>query len=95
MDRREAQALVRDIFEEEALLIGGLVALHPVDDAFVWRLMRNLDALRRRVVSAVRARTRGSKPHRGKAVAPHPAVEEFLESLRRDDEEVGSVAVRR
>ncbi|MCK6478606.1 MAG: hypothetical protein HUU06_01325 [Planctomycetaceae bacterium] len=86
MDREEVQALIREVFEEEALLIGGLVAAHPVDDEFVWRLMRNLDALRRRILAAIGAPERPSRPLEPRGAVPHPAVEEFLARLRRDAE---------
>lgn len=86
MDREEVQALIREVFEEEALLVGGLVAAHPVEDEFVWRLMRNLDALRRRILAAIGAPDRPSHPQEPRGVAPHPAVEEFLARLRRDTE---------
>ncbi len=42
----EARDLINDLFEEEALVIGGLVAVHEMDDDLVWRLVKNLDVIR-------------------------------------------------
>lgn len=93
MERGDVHALIRGLFEEEALLIGGLVASHPVEDEFLWRLMRNLDALRLRVIEAVDAAERPLRLPRHDGDRPHPAVEEFLARLRRD--EAPAKAVRR
>ena len=48
--KAEAQDLINGLFEEEALVLGGLVALHEVEDDLVWRLVRNLDAIRGRAL---------------------------------------------
>jgi hypothetical protein len=76
------EKLVNDLFEDLGLTIGGLVAIHELPDAFVWRLFRTLDELR---LKAVR-RADGSVSHQPSLVSgfePHPAVEEFLRKLRR------------
>ena len=82
----EARTLVNDLFEQQALVIGGLLATHALDDDFVWRLMRSLDAIRNRTI-----RRLGDGPEDGGPDSPdeltvhrHPAVEEFLSKLRRD-----------
>lgn len=85
MERDEVHALLAEIFEEEALLIGGLVAAHDVDDEFVWRLMRNLDLLRHRVVEDIDAQDRRARVPGPNGATPHPAVQEFLAQLRRAD----------
>jgi hypothetical protein len=81
----EARELIDDLFEEEALALGGLVALHGVDDQLVWRLVRNMDALRGKALrwleeKAPRAPGRASPEER--RPTPHPAIEEFLRKLR-------------
>ena len=84
--KAEARELITDLFEEEALLIGGLVAVHKVDDDMVWRLVKNLDVIRSKIL-----RRREDKelpddadlpPHRPH-LKPHPAIEDFLLSLRK------------
>jgi len=80
----EAKELIDDLFEEQALTLGGLVALHPASDDFIWGLCRNLEVIRKRTL-----RQLDSKPPSGEEetwgerplVKPHPAIEEFLLSL--------------
>jgi len=83
----EARELLDDLFEEEALALGGLVALHGVDDQLVWRLVRNMDAVRSKALRWLeekeprdldRASPAGMPPK------PHPAIEEFLRKLHED-----------
>jgi hypothetical protein len=79
--------LINDLFEEEALVIGGLVAVHKVDDDLVWRLVKNLDVIRGKTLRRLddeppldETEPRYRRPN----VKPHPAIEDFLRSLRRD-----------
>ncbi|MFH1022104.1 MAG: hypothetical protein V1809_01805 [Planctomycetota bacterium] len=78
--------MIRDIFEEEALVIGGIVAVHGIDDGFIWRLMKNLDAIR---VKALRRADANVTPDASASLAvqpnikPHPAIEDFLLNIRR------------
>lgn len=82
----EAKELINDLFEEEALVIGGLVAVHDVDDDLVWRLVKNLDVIRRKMLRRLEdqgpADGEGLPSHRPN-LKPHPAIEDFLLSLRR------------
>ena len=81
----DATALIEDLFEEEALVIGGLVAVHEMDDEQVWRLITHLDVIRGRVLRRLQdtAPTDGKTPRRRLTLTPHPAIENFLLSLRR------------
>jgi hypothetical protein len=85
MTRPDARQLIDGVFEDEALLVGGMAAEGDLEDDAVWRLIRGLDAIRtktlRRLDEAVgdpedRPSPRGS-------VRPHPAIETFLADLRR------------
>jgi hypothetical protein len=83
----EARELIDDLFEEEALALGGLVVLHEVDDQLVWRLVRNMDAVRGKALRRLeekepRDRDRGSLAE--PLPRPHPAIEEFLRKLREE-----------
>jgi len=49
----EVRQLVDDLFEEEALVIGGLVAVHRLDDELVWRLMKSFDIIRSRFLQRI------------------------------------------
>lgn len=85
LTKAEATDLINDVFEEEALVLGGLVALHDVEDDLVWRLVRNLDAIRGR---ALRSLDDSESPEAEEAgpkrpdLRPHPAIEEFLLKIR-------------
>lgn len=86
ISKAEAKELINDLFEEEALVIGGLVAVHEMDDDLVWRLVKNLDVIRGKVLR----RLEDKAPADGEAPPPrrpnlksHPAIEDFLLSLRR------------
>jgi hypothetical protein len=74
------EAIVRDAFEDVALLIGGAAALHQLEDGVLQGLVRRLDRVRARALSRL-ARAAGQPapecPHR-----LHPAIEGFLERNR-------------
>ncbi len=82
----DAKRLILDLFEEEALVIGGLVATHDIEDGLVWRLVKNLDVIRIKMLH----RLEEENPAEDKAncanppnLKPHPAIEDFLLKLRR------------
>jgi len=82
----EARDLINDLFEEEALVIGGLVAVHKVDDDLVWRLIKNIDVIRVRILRRLEDKTppdEADPPYRRPNLKPHPAIEDFLLALRR------------
>lgn len=85
MEREEVRALIHELFEEEGLLIGGLIATHDVQDEFIWSLMRNLDLLRQRTLDGLEAEEPQPPAAGKKGASPHPAVEEFLAQLRRSE----------
>jgi hypothetical protein len=84
--KAEVRELITDLFEEEALLIGGLVAIHKVDDDLVWRLVKNFDVIREKILRRLEDEELSENagppppmPH----LKRHPAIEDFLLSLRR------------
>ena len=81
----DATALINDLFEEEALVIGGLVAVHEMDDDLVWRLVKHFDVIRGQVLRRLedQASADGKTPLRRITSTPHPAIEDFLLSLSR------------
>lgn len=85
IDKAEAKEMILDLLEEEALVIGGLVAVHEVEDELVWRLFRNLDVLRGRALRRLDEHDPASDEPAGDQPGPkpHPAIEEFLAKLRR------------
>ena len=86
IDRREVVELINALFEEEALLLGGLIAVHELDDDFVWRFIKNLDVIRDNALRSLEDRKSTSDeatPTTGLDLTPHPAIEDFLLKLRR------------
>ena len=86
ISRAEVKKLVDDVFEEEALLLGGLAAVHELDDDFVWGFIKNLDLIRDNALRALDNRQPTSldgSPPRAPDLKPHPAIEDFLLKLRR------------
>ncbi len=85
ISKADAKELINGLFEEEALVIGGLVAVYEMDDDLVWRLVKNLDVIREKVLRRLEDKTSADEegPPRRPNLKPHPAIEEFLRSLRR------------
>jgi hypothetical protein len=86
ISKKEVTNLVKTLFREEALVIGGLVAVYDLDDEVVERLMKNLEVIRRNTLE----RIEGKQTENGnyKAIRrfnpkPHPAIVEFLANLDR------------
>lgn len=93
MDRQVLRELINEVFEEQALLLGGIVAVHAVEDEVVCRLVRGLDRIRRRALQRVDGATPAAPDSpRGAGADPHPAIERLLRDIR---EEAGAEAARR
>ncbi len=74
------EALVRDSFDDIALLIGSAAAIHNIDDDILWTVMKRLDRIRIRLLRNLGGIT-GREDFEPTAVRPprtHPAVDEFL-----------------
>lgn len=79
----EAKDLINDLFEELALVTGGLAAVHEMDDDLIWRLVKNLDVVRGKALRHLEDSTEKERPERCPNLKPHPAIEDFLRTLRR------------
>ena len=77
----EARELIDSVFEEQAVALGGLIAVHRVDDELVWSLVRTLDAIRERALARANEAMPDDRPG---ASGPHPAIREFLARLGRE-----------
>jgi hypothetical protein len=88
ISKAEVKDLIEGLFEEEALVIGGIVALYGMEDSMVWRLMRNLDEIRRKTLKRFDDEDKDPSDSEGLAkganLKPHPAIEEFLLRVRKD-----------
>lgn len=86
MSKAEVKDLLLDLFEQEILVIGGLVAVHRVEDDVVWRLVKSLDVIRQKFMRRLEETDpddEGGGPPRRPNLKPHPAIEDFLLSLRK------------
>jgi hypothetical protein len=79
------ESILRDAFEDVALLVGGAASLHQLEDQLVRTLIRRLDHIRSRALDRLARTTyratRTSRP--GRPCPLHPAIEGFL--LRNTD----------
>jgi len=83
MSEAEVKDMLDSAFEEEALIIGGLVALYNVADDVVFKLMNGLDAVRDKAMKRLdRGRARENGTRSRPDFTPHPAIEEFLAKVR-------------
>ena len=79
----EVKDVLDRVFEEEALIIGGLVALYDVSDDVVFKLINGLDAVRDKALRRLeRGRAKENGARSRPDFTPHPAIEEFLEKVR-------------
>lgn len=82
ISKEEAKGVIRDLFEEAGLVIGGIVAMHDVPDDVVWQLMKSLDAIRRKALRRLDDSGGDDEPKTRKPnMQPHPAIEEFLRKV--------------
>lgn len=76
------RAAIAEVSMEQALMIGGMVALHHVDDAFVWELARGLDHVRSRALSRIDDTEADAPPSEvGSAADRHPAIAFLLSKI--------------
>lgn len=86
----EARNLVDEIFEQQALLIGGILAVYGMEDKTVWRLIRNMDVIRWNVMFKLdELEDEDDIPddvlqEKNFNLKPHPAIEGFLGKIRED-----------
>jgi hypothetical protein len=78
------EEIFRDAFEDVALLIGAVAAVHRFRDDLVWTLLRRLDRVRLRALARLSCDGSGapgaSAP--GRPQRSHAAVEQFLRHNR-------------
>ena len=83
MTTAEVRALLDDTFEEEALVLGGLMEIHGLSSVFVRQLFGSLQTIRAHALERLDG-VAGSPPNpddvRGRT---RPAIDEFLASLGR------------
>ena len=83
LTKTEARDFMDEIFEEEALVIGGLAAVGEIDGDLVRRLVESLNTIRTRAIRRLDDGDEDVNPLNGTSLKPHPAIEEFLLKIRR------------
>ena len=86
LSKAEVKELINALFEEEALVIGGLVAVEKVEDDVIWKLIKSLDSIRRKYLRRLDEKgpdDDGGDQLRRPNLKPHPAIEDFLLAIRR------------
>jgi len=84
LSHSDVRRLIDGVFEEEALVIGGMAALRELNDDAIWQLIRSLDSIRSRTIRSLdRQDTRTRAKSQRIDLRPHPAVQDFLIKLRR------------
>jgi hypothetical protein len=82
----KVEAVMRDAFDEVALLIGGTAAVHHWQDVLVWSLLQRLDRVRVRALARLPPGQPPATPQPEADPRPaHPAVEAFLRRNRQGD----------
>ncbi len=78
--KNDSEELVREAFNDIALLIGGVAILHHLDDDLTWTLMKRLDRIRVRLLRDLKGISRRDdfEPIVAKPPRVHAAVDEFL-----------------
>jgi len=96
MCQTTARAVLIDAFEEAAQVLGGIFAVHEIEDEVIWQTMKSLSVIYRKARNAIRDSDPGRpSDSQGGVTEPHPAVMELLTQIQRDRkaprrEEVGS-----
>jgi len=80
----EQEAIVRDAFDDVALVVGGVAVLHNLDDDLIWTLMKRLDRIRVRLLRSLKGSSAREEfePNPAKPPRTHAAVDEFLSRNR-------------
>ncbi|MDX1966584.1 MAG: hypothetical protein SFV23_05385 [Planctomycetaceae bacterium] len=78
--KSDTENLVREAFNDIALVIGGVAVLHHLDDDLTWTLMKRLDRIRVRLLRDLKGTSRRDDFEPAVAQPPrvHAAVDEFL-----------------
>lgn len=78
--KSDTENLVREAFNDIALVIGGVAVLHHLDDDLTWTLMKRLDRIRVRLLRDLKGTSRRDEFEPAVAQPPrvHAAVDEFL-----------------
>jgi len=84
LTKTEVKELINDVFEQQALVLGGLVAMQGMDEELVWSLVRSMDTIRMRTLRSLGGGVvEAERDEDPVDRTPHPAIQDFLLKLRR------------
>jgi len=85
---KDAAALLREAFDDIALVIGGAAALHRIDDDLTWTLLARIDRIRIRLLQELKGLPAKDlfEPRNAWPPRVHPATEAFLMRNRAEAE---------
>lgn len=85
MDSAEVRRLLESTIEDIALVLGGIFAVHAVEDDVVWKVMQHLDMSHAKALARLDeadSTRRIDRQRRAAPSEPHPAIEALLRKLR-------------
>lgn len=93
METTDVRSLFDDTFRDIALVLGGIFAVHEVQDEAVWQVMKHLDLAHETALSKLAGPEAGQQRpgQQRQAYAPHPAVEALLMKLKRHPHGGGAI----
>jgi hypothetical protein len=83
MNTATVRTHMNNLFEELAILLGGIVVVHRLQNETVWAIVRGLDRLRRHALDRIDAAENKPFDPDGN-LEPHPAIEQFLKTIREE-----------
>lgn len=85
---KDAGNLLREAFDDIALVIGGAAVLHRIDDDLTWTLLARIDRIRVRLLQELKGLPAKGlfEPRNAWPPRVHPAVEAFLVRNRAEGE---------
>jgi hypothetical protein len=87
--RKDAGTLLREAFDDIALVVGGAAVVHRIDDDLTWTLLARIDHIRVRLLQDLKGLPAKDlfEPRNAWPPRVHPAVEAFLMRTRVEAEE--------
>ncbi len=82
MDKNQSLEFIKNIFEEQVLVLGGVFSLHEVADEIIWKIIKSFDVIYEKAVAEILQIEPDTQELPSRKANPHPAIEHFLAKLR-------------
>lgn len=81
-EKANLEETVKETFREIVLCLGGIFAVHEVEDDMVWQVAKSLDIIFKKGFSRIRQEAgNAEKEIPRRKYEPHPAIEQLLHNL--------------